>query len=207
MAGAGFGDRLHHDRGFGDAEAAPPYSSGIAMPSQPASAKRARATRAETRRCGPFPASRRRRIGRRACGPRPGSAAAPGSMKNPLSNLTASDAAIVADLGARICFLESAACEVLLVCSAGGPPLAPQYWCAPSPRLQPNSGLPEFGHYLSGRSRIQPTSAERVGMRGISEKAVAWRIPLTRRLRRRPLPASGARWSSRLPRSLCGICR
>ena len=30
-----------------------------------------------------------------------------------------------------------------------------------SPRLHPNSGLPEFGHLTSGRSRIYPTSAER----------------------------------------------
>src|SRR5262249_31136256 len=31
------------------------------------------------------------------------------------------------------------------------------------PRLQPNSGLPEFGHVLTGRSRINPTSAGGLG--------------------------------------------
>src|SRR5262249_62371830 len=36
------------------------------------------------------------------------------------------------------------------------------------PRLQPNSGLPEFGHVLTGRSRINPTSAGGIG-RGIQE--------------------------------------
>src|SRR5262249_57343894 len=33
----------------------------------------------------------------------------------------------------------------------------------PLPRLQPNSGLPEFGHILTGRSRIDPTSAGGLG--------------------------------------------
>src|SRR5262245_18719131 len=33
----------------------------------------------------------------------------------------------------------------------------------PLPRLQPNSGLPEFGHLLTGRSRINPTSAGGTG--------------------------------------------
>src|SRR5215813_6945335 len=33
----------------------------------------------------------------------------------------------------------------------------------PLPRLQPNSGLPEFGHLLTGRSRIDPTSAGGTG--------------------------------------------
>jgi hypothetical protein len=31
------------------------------------------------------------------------------------------------------------------------------------PRLQPNSGLPEFGHSITGRSRINPTSAGGLG--------------------------------------------
>src|SRR5712691_9493212 len=38
--------------------------------------------------------------------------------------------------------------------------------CSLSPFLQPNSGLPEFGHLMIGRSRIYPTSAERGGVRG-----------------------------------------
>src|SRR6266851_7354088 len=37
------------------------------------------------------------------------------------------------------------------------------------PRLQPNSGLPEFGHILTGRSRINPTSAGGTG-RGHARK-------------------------------------
>jgi hypothetical protein len=37
----------------------------------------------------------------------------------------------------------------------------------------------------------------RVGVRGSFHGYDAWRCPLTRRLRRRPLPASGERWSSR----------
>src|SRR5229473_7393176 len=46
---------------------------------------------------------------------------------------------------------------------------APQTRSAPSPRSsQPNSGLPEFGHLMIGRSRINPTSAERGGVRGPS---------------------------------------
>src|SRR5262249_11429570 len=35
--------------------------------------------------------------------------------------------------------------------------------CVPLPRLQPNSGSPEFGHLLTGRSRINPTSAGGTG--------------------------------------------
>src|SRR5262249_40911882 len=34
---------------------------------------------------------------------------------------------------------------------------------APSPACKPNSGLPEFGRFLTGRSRINPTSAGGVG--------------------------------------------
>src|SRR5262249_23376179 len=45
---------------------------------------------------------------------------------------------------------------------------APQTRSAPSRRLQPNSGLREFGHLLTGRSWIYPTSAERGGVRGNS---------------------------------------
>src|SRR5262249_27651913 len=48
----------------------------------------------------------------------------------------------------------------------------------PLPRLQPNSGLPEFGHVLTGRSRINPTSAwrDREGARRKIERA---RAPLS----------------------------
>src|SRR5262249_38914532 len=66
--------------------------------------------------------------------------------------------------------------------------------CSLSPFLQPNSGLPEFGIF-SGRSRMYPTSAERVGVRG-PHLLGARKLPLTR------LAASGERWSSWRLRSL-----
>src|SRR5262249_11774876 len=47
---------------------------------------------------------------------------------------------------------------------------------APLPRLQPNSGLPEFGHVLAGRSRIYPTSAGGIG-RGACNKIGACMAP------------------------------
>src|SRR5262249_37043578 len=65
----------------------------------------------------------------------------------------------------------------------------PRFRCAPSPRLQPNSGSPEFGRYMRGRSRIYPTSAERVGVRGAFQVLNLWRSPLTRRAPQARLPA------------------
>src|SRR5262249_31468634 len=77
----------------------------------------------------------RRRIGRKACGPRPGSAAAPGSMKNPLCDLTACDTAIVADLRARICFPTTAYRRQLTCVTRGLDPRVLMPLCTPpSPR-------------------------------------------------------------------------
>src|SRR6266849_3679601 len=68
----------------------------------------------------------------------------------------------------------------------------------PLPACNRTRVLPEFGHYslLWGRSRMYPTSAERVGVRGTLDRLGSWRVPLTRLAAlaaRRPLPASAGR--------------
>ena len=55
----------------------------------------------------------------------------------------------------------------------------------PLPRLHPNSSLPEFGHLLTGRSRINPTSAGGTG-RGHAMRFVRASPPPPQ-----PFPASG----------------
>src|SRR5450755_700811 len=58
----------------------------------------------------------------------------------------------------------------------------------PLPALHPKSGLPDFGKNL-GRSRINPTSVERVGVRGLS----ASHEPADRPPHPDPLPLKGER--------------
>jgi hypothetical protein len=64
----------------------------------------------------------------------------------------------------------------------------------PLPALHPNSGLPEFGT-LSGRSRINPTSTERGGVRGEAMRGPEKRtVRLERHLRRQATDAETKPW-------------
>src|SRR5260370_17004405 len=63
------------------------------------------------------------------------------------------------------------------------------------PRLQPNSGLPEFGHIWTGRSRINPTSAGGVGRGYASANLSVCLLPV-------PPPQAGEGNAPSLPRHM-----